>query len=63
MRGRFLISTHYTRYDYILFALNFAATVFVLFPKLPIVSDRALKAFKQMLVLIALSCIDYGFTF
>ncbi|KAL7420487.1 sphingolipid homeostasis protein orm1 [Cryptotrichosporon argae] len=34
--GLFLISTHYTRYDYVLFALNFAATVFVLFPKLPI---------------------------
>ena len=34
---RFLISTHYTKYDYILFALNFAALVFVLFPKLPVV--------------------------
>ncbi|ORX37196.1 ORMDL family-domain-containing protein [Kockovaella imperatae] len=34
--GLFLISTHYTRYDYVLFALNFAATVFVLFPKLPV---------------------------
>ncbi|EIW67708.1 hypothetical protein TREMEDRAFT_45200 [Tremella mesenterica DSM 1558] len=34
--GLFLISTHYTRYDYILFALNFAALCFVLFPKLPI---------------------------
>ncbi|KAL1413106.1 sphingolipid homeostasis protein orm1 [Vanrija albida] len=34
--GLFLISTHYTRYDYTLFALNFAALVFVLFPKLPI---------------------------
>ncbi|KAK6907797.1 hypothetical protein I203_101798 [Kwoniella mangroviensis CBS 8507] len=34
--GLFLISTHYTRYDYILFVLNFAALVFVLFPKLPI---------------------------
>ncbi|WVQ84993.1 hypothetical protein IAT38_007157 [Cryptococcus sp. DSM 104549] len=33
--GLFLISTHYTRYDYTLFALNFAALVFVLFPKLP----------------------------
>ncbi|TYJ56477.1 hypothetical protein B9479_002880 [Cryptococcus floricola] len=32
----FLISTHYTRYDYVLFALNFAALIFVLFPKLPI---------------------------
>ncbi|ORY30585.1 ORMDL family-domain-containing protein [Naematelia encephala] len=37
--GLFLISTHYTRYDYILFALNFAALVFVLFPKLPGVSN------------------------
>jgi hypothetical protein len=34
----FLISTHYTRYDYTLFALNFSALLFVLFPKLPIVS-------------------------
>ncbi|CAD6566804.1 MAG: hypothetical protein TREMPRED_002967 [Tremellales sp. Tagirdzhanova-0007] len=34
--GLFLISTHYTRYDYTLFALNFAALVFVLFPKLPV---------------------------
>ncbi|RSH88487.1 uncharacterized protein EHS24_001032 [Apiotrichum porosum] len=32
----FLISTHYTRYNYTLFALNFSALVFVLFPKLPI---------------------------
>jgi hypothetical protein len=35
---RFLISTHYTRYDWRLFALNFAALVCVLFPKLPSVS-------------------------
>ncbi|WVR06551.1 hypothetical protein IAU60_003582 [Kwoniella sp. DSM 27419] len=34
--GLFLISTHYTRYDYTLFALNFAALIFVLFPKLPL---------------------------
>jgi hypothetical protein len=34
----FLISTHYTKYDPVLFTLNFAALVFVLFPKLPIVS-------------------------
>ncbi|OWZ70351.1 hypothetical protein J008_06676 [Cryptococcus neoformans] len=34
--GLFLISTHYTRYDYVLFALNFAALIFVLFPKLPV---------------------------
>nr|ODN92369.1 hypothetical protein L204_05468 [Cryptococcus depauperatus CBS 7855] len=34
--GLFLISTHYTRYDYVLFALNFVALIFVLFPKLPI---------------------------
>jgi len=31
----FLISTHYTRYDPWLFAVNFSALVFVLFPKLP----------------------------
>jgi hypothetical protein len=36
--SRFLISTHYTRYDWRLFALNFAALVCVLFPKLPSVS-------------------------
>ncbi|RSH90900.1 hypothetical protein EHS25_010076 [Saitozyma podzolica] len=34
--GLFLISTHYTKYDPVLFTLNFAALVFVLFPKLPI---------------------------
>jgi hypothetical protein len=34
---RFLISTHYTKYDLVLFGLNFVALVFVLFPKLPIV--------------------------
>ncbi|OCF37280.1 hypothetical protein I316_01189 [Kwoniella heveanensis BCC8398] len=34
--GLFLISTHYTKYDYTLFCLNFAALIFVLFPKLPV---------------------------
>jgi hypothetical protein len=38
LTARFLISTHYTRYDWRLFGLNFAALVFVLFPKLPSVS-------------------------
>lgn len=38
LTGRFLISTHYTNYDYTLFAINFAALIVVLFPKLPIVS-------------------------
>lgn len=32
----FLISTHYTKYEPVLFAINFLATLFVLFPKLPI---------------------------
>lgn len=32
----FLISTHYTKYDLLLFGINFAACLFVLFPKLPI---------------------------
>ncbi len=36
--ARFLISTHYTKYDPLLFGINFAACLFVLFPKLPIVS-------------------------
>lgn len=36
----FLISTHYTKYDYTLFGLNFAALVFVLFPKLPSVRAK-----------------------
>jgi hypothetical protein len=36
--GRFLISTHYVKYDPRLFFINFAACVFVLFPKLPAVS-------------------------
>jgi hypothetical protein len=35
---RFLISTHYSNYDYNLFAINFTALIVVLFPKLPIVS-------------------------
>ena len=35
---RFLISTHYVKYDPKLFFINFAACVFVLFPKLPAVS-------------------------
>lgn len=35
---RFLISTHYSNYDYTLFAINFTALMVVLFPKLPIVS-------------------------
>lgn len=35
---RFLISTHYVKYNYLLFGINFAACVFVLFPKLPVVS-------------------------
>jgi len=37
---RFLISTHYVKYDPKLFFINFAACVFVLFPKLPAVSRR-----------------------
>ncbi|TXT15985.1 hypothetical protein VHUM_00488 [Vanrija humicola] len=45
--GLFLISTHYTRYDYTLFALNFAALVFVLFPKLPIVSACVARFVQQ----------------
>lgn len=32
----FLISTHYVKYNYLLFGINFAACVFVLFPKLPV---------------------------
>lgn len=38
LTGRFLISTHYSNYDYNLFAINFTALIVVLFPKLPIVS-------------------------
>ncbi|KAJ9110366.1 hypothetical protein QFC20_002963 [Naganishia adeliensis] len=32
----FLISTHYVKYNFLLFGINFAACVFVLFPKLPV---------------------------
>ena len=39
-RSRFLASTHYTHYDPWLFAVNLSALVFVLIPKLPIVSLR-----------------------
>jgi hypothetical protein len=43
--GRFLISTHYVKYDPKLFFINFAACVFVLFPKLPAVSLPARHSF------------------
>lgn len=42
--GRFLISTHYVKYDPRLFFINFAACVFVLFPKLPAVSLPARRS-------------------
>ena len=35
--SRFLLSTHYTHYNPWVFAVNFSALLFVLFPKLPIV--------------------------
>lgn len=35
---RFLIATHYTKFSSPLFAVNFAALIWVLFPKLPLVS-------------------------
>lgn len=47
----FLISTHYTRYNYTLFALNFSALVFVLFPKLPIVSRHTTHVFQTQVTL------------
>ncbi len=34
----FLISTHYTHYDFTMFMINFLATVAVILPKLPAVS-------------------------
>ncbi len=36
----FLISTHYTHYDFTMFMINFLATVAVILPKLPAVSRR-----------------------
>ena len=48
---RFLISTHYTRYDYTLFALNFAALVLVLFPKLPVVRVPAISLGAGLIIL------------
>jgi hypothetical protein len=41
--SRFLISTHYVKYNFLLFGINFAACVFVLFPKLPVVSVGSLR--------------------
>ncbi|KDN44872.1 ORMDL-domain-containing protein [Tilletiaria anomala UBC 951] len=41
--GLFLISTHYTRYNPWLFSLNFFVTLFVLFPKLPILHRLRFK--------------------
>lgn len=35
----FLVSTHYTHYDLTSFLINFLATLGVVIPKLPIVSD------------------------
>lgn len=49
----FLISTHYTHYNYILFALNFTGLVFALFPKLPVVSVGFHLGYN---VLLAASC-------
>ncbi|PWN53152.1 Orm1 type endoplasmic reticulum protein [Violaceomyces palustris] len=45
--GLFLISTHYTKYNPGLFGLNFCATVFVLFPKLPILHRLRFKILPQ----------------
>ncbi len=39
----FLISTHYTRYNPWLFSLNFFTTLFVLFPKLPLLHRLRFK--------------------
>ncbi|PWN42934.1 ORMDL-domain-containing protein [Ceraceosorus guamensis] len=39
----FLISTHYTKYNLYLFALNFCATVFSLIPKLPMLHRLRFK--------------------
>ena len=39
---RFLASTHYTHYDPWLFAINITALIFVLIPKLPVVSIQSL---------------------
>lgn len=43
--GVFLVSTHYTRYNLALFALNFTVTLLVLFPKLPILHRLRFKVF------------------
>ncbi|SPO23992.1 probable ORM1 - unfolded protein response protein [Ustilago trichophora] len=44
--GLFLISTHYTRYNPLLFGLNFSALLFVLFPKLPILHRLRFRFFE-----------------
>lgn len=43
--GLFLVSTHYTRYNPLLFGLNFSALLFVLFPKLPILHRLRFRFF------------------
>lgn len=45
--GVFLISTHYTKYNLGLFALNFGATFFVLLPKLPLLHRLRFRLFSS----------------
>jgi hypothetical protein len=45
--GLFLISTHYSNYDYNLFAINFTALIVVLFPKLPILHRQRIHFLQQ----------------
>lgn len=46
--GVFLISTHYTRFNLALFALNFVACIIVIFPKLPILDRLRFKVLPGM---------------
>ncbi len=43
--GLFLVSTHYTKYNPLLFGLNFFALLFVLFPKLPLLHRLRIQFF------------------
>lgn len=44
--GLFLVSTHYTKYNPLLFGLNFSALLFVLFPKLPVLHRLRFRFFE-----------------
>ncbi len=49
----FLVSTHYTRYDLMLFVVNLLATAAVVVPKLPAVCSPILPLWSRLILTIA----------